>query len=402
MATATSGIGELGPVIEGEAPDPRAAHIRALLEADGPEGLRAALEATEPTGAPEGERAAILAELEEGAGEVGALLRRARKWARRKLRGPALVAPDFDAPTPDPVLWRDPPGSKHDYRDPLLPVGEVAILSGPGGVGKSTVVTAIAAAAGAPVEGEDFGRACGLRVKAGRVAILSYEDSGPFMARRMGWFGDPKRGRWDHARIACDGAAPLWTADPDDRRTAGPGPWWGEWWAAVREWRPALVAVDPSSVAFAGANPNDGAAVRAFLLAVSNEAKRGGFGVLLVSHDTKSARAAALEGDGPGAQAIAGSAQWSDGARGVLHFAGGLLTCSKSNYGPSGWGATLETRWDNPKDESGFRGYTVGRKLDRAGVAGVREGWKAKRGKRKPSKGANGRAGTFAPGEIGP
>ena len=281
--------------------------------------------------------------------------------ARLAPEPPALISPPFGKPPPDPVLWRKPTGLK-DWKDPLLAVGDVAVLSGPGMAGKSTLTLALAWAAGRQRE---FGEACGLRVKCGRVAILSYEDAPERLAQRMAWYThDLEPGAnselWDHVRIAPAQAPPLWTAGPDDRRAAGPSGWWSRWWAAVREFDPVLVVIDPASVAFAGANPNDGAAVRAFLLDLAGEAKVGGFGVLVVAHDTKAGRRSAKAGEDPGADAIAGSSQWYDGARGALHLANGLLACTKSNYGPSGWGATIRERRDG---EDRFQGFELDRLL---------------------------------------
>ena len=89
--------------------------------------------------------------------------------------------------------------------------------------------------------------------------------------------------------------------------------------------------------------------MRAFLAAVAAEADRIGCGVLIVAHDTKGARNEAREGGGPGPGAVSGSAQRTDGGRGVLHLSRGeggglLLAAVKSNYGPCGWGATLRER----------------------------------------------------------
>ena len=81
-----------------------------------------------------------------------------------------------------------------------------------------------------------------------------------------------------------------------------------------------------------------------------------------MAHDTKGARNEAREGGGPGPGAVSGSAQWTDGARGVLHLSRGeggglLLAAVKSNYGPGGWGATNGfpdvAEWR--KDRSGAR-----------------------------------------------
>ena len=55
----------------------------------------------------------------------------------------------------------------------VLCAGEVGMLAGPGEAGKSTVAVALTRAA------REGGAACGLHVARARVAVLSYEDSGP-------------------------------------------------------------------------------------------------------------------------------------------------------------------------------------------------------------------------------
>ena len=309
-------------------------------------------------------------------------LRVARKLAQLAPTAPALTAPPFGAPLPDPVLWRDVGRAEADPAKvgTVLCRGEVAILSGPGEAGKSTVALALAHAA------RTGGAACGLRVEAGRVAVLSFEDSPARIAARMEWFGPA--GDWEHVRIAPT-PSPLWTADPEDRRASGRSEWWREWWRAVGEWGARLVVIDPASVAFAGANPSDGAAVRAFLLAVQAEAAEAGAGALIVAHDTKAARNEARAGLSPGAGAVAGSGQWHDGARAVLHLSAAgpdekrLIEAVKANYGPSGWGARLAPRWEVERWR-GLRLDPDGRpRLNRERVAETRHEW-AKAG---PAKG---------------
>ena len=299
-----------------------------------------------------------------------------------------LAAPAFGAPLPRPVLWRA--GSEAD-RGALIGAGEVALLSGPGQGGKSTVALALAHAA------RDGGTACGLHVARGRVAILSYEDSPARLAARMEWYGG--RHEWEHVRTSPN-PAPLWAADSEGR-ASGRSPWWPRWWAAVADFGASLVVIDPASVALVGVSPSDGAGVRAFLADVTAEADRIGCGVLILAHDTKGARNETRAGYGPGAGMVAGSAQWFDGARGVLHLSGPgpdekrLLVCEKSNYGPSGWGARLAPRWEGER----WRGLRFDRALARDRVTATRKEWARGTGKPKTGK-ANGREPFATAGEL--
>ena len=308
-----------------------------------------------------------------------------RRILERADPGPdVLAAPAFGAPLPRPVLWR---AGSESGRGALIGAGEVAVLAGPGQGGKSTVALALARAA------REGGTACGLHVARGRVAVLSYEDSPARLAARMEWYG--ARDEWAHVRTA-PAPAPLWTADPEDRRESGPSAWWPRLWDALADFRPALVVIDPASVAFAGAHPSDGAAVRAFLLAVTEEADRTGAGVLILAHDTKGARNETRAGHGPGAGMVSGSAQWFDGARAVLHLSGPgpdekrLIVAEKSNYGPSGWGARLAPRWDGDR----WRGLALDSgepMLSRGRVKATRKQWARGPDAPKTSGKANGR-----------
>ena len=191
--------------------------------------------------------------------------------------------------------------------------------------------------------------------------------------------------------------APLWDVDPEGR-ASGPAAFWRPWWDAVTDFGPSLVVIDPASVAAAGMSPSDGAGVRAFLLAVTEQADRIGCGALILAHDTKGARNETRAGYGPGAGMVTGSSQWFDGARAVLHLSGPgpdekrLIVAEKANYGPTGWGARLAPWWDGDK----WRGLSLDTgeaMLSRNRVAAVRKEWAKEAGgtgKATPSK-ANGR-----------
>ena len=198
----------------------------------------------------------------------------------------------------------------------------------------------------------------------------------PGWPHRFEWYAPS--GEWAHVRRA-QGVGPLWEADPE-RRESGPSTFWRPWWDAVADFGAGLVVIDPASVAAAGVSPSDGAAVRAFLLAVTQEAEQIGAGVLIVAHDTKAARNEARAGIGPGPGAVAGSGQWSDGARAVLHLSAAgpgdkrLLAAVKSNYGPSGWGARLAPRWEGDRWHGLSLDYGEAR-LSRERVAATRKEW---------------------------
>ena len=284
---------------------------------------------------------------------------------------PKRLAPlPFGASEPARVLWRSAEGlipADPSRADAVLSEGEVAILSAPGGTGKSTLTLALALAAAKAATGRkryrcDYGNTCGLGVRPGPVVLVSYEDSPVRMAARM------RRMAGDDADLApihhWPDPGPLYVGFEGGRSETGHGAEWTPLWAAVRAMDPApsMVVIDPASAALNGLSMNEGGSVRAFMGALAREAKAARCGVLVVAHDTKAARNAAVAGDDPGAGAVAGSATWFDAPRGVLYMTRKgddprrELRCLKANYGRSGWTVNLDERFD---DTGRFVGFEV-------------------------------------------
>ena len=116
-----------------------------------------------------------------------------------------------DAPQPAPVIWRDVPDAPDSTDvDAVLSVGECALLSGAGGLGKSALVLELATAA---VVGAELAApsvpACGLRVASGPVALVSYEDAPARIAHRLRW---ANHGTVPAAVHLAPDPAPLWVA----------------------------------------------------------------------------------------------------------------------------------------------------------------------------------------------
>ena len=205
--------------------------------------------------------------------------------------------------------------------------------------------------------------ACGLAVRPGPVVLVSYEDQPARIASRLRAMEVPgavlKR-----LHIVVD-PEPLWK--PTDRiaggacRTAA--------FIALQKrlnaLRPSLVILDPISAAAGGLNLNDGGAARYAMRSLAKLSATLGSGILVVAHDTKTARSAAKAGTLPGAGAVGGSAQWFDAARSVLYLHRGseensaidrTLTALKVNNGVDGWVVPLAK--DN-SDEGVFRGFCL-------------------------------------------
>ena len=257
----------------------------------------------------------------------------------------AIRASDIwrNEPDPPPVLWRD---SEKEYCDSLAAEGEVAVLTGAGKVGKSYVIVSVAvASARAEKENQPYGAACGLRIRPGRVVILSYEDAPKRIDMRAEAMGGEVGDVLLLPRPPC-----IFGFDPESRQWCE-APDWSATWKAIRDVNPVLVAVDTGPKAMGGETRDTGAVI-GFLQALEREARAGGFAVLVTAHDTKASRDATQSGAELGAGAIAGSAQWHDSARGVLHLtktgpgdAGRILEAVKCNYGADGWGARLRVHY---------------------------------------------------------
>ena len=285
----------------------------------------------------------------------------------------------FNLEQPAPVLWRDPdPRTDPGDVDAVLSVGELAILASAGGLGKSCLTLALAVeAAIAAEDGREYGNACGLRVKTGGAVLVSYEDSPARIGARLHWFTETPPERlhlWANPE-------PLFQTDPENRGAVTKCAAWEQLWTEIKAVRPALVIVDPVSAALADADTSQTGPARTFIRELSQEAAIAGCGVLLVAHDTKSARNLAMAGQDPGAGAVAGSAAWYDGARGVLTLVpdpiargGRLLVAIKANYGRTGWGAQLTERYEAGK----FRGLELQARMDAAEVNQWRESVEAK------------------------
>ena len=338
--------------------------------------------------------AARLLEAGGNPGGIGAVLRPA--FAPDPRPQPRAIGAFWSMPEPLPVLWRDSESGEDEGAPAhsVLAVGETAVLAGAGGCGKSFLALALAAtAAGADRRG--YGSACGLRVRGGGAAVFSYEDSPVRIAHRL------KRAGWQEglALRVVEPALPLFPlgADPERPREHARAAFWDALWAEVREARPSLVVVDTGPKAMGGVADYSPGPVISFYQALEREAQAGGFGVLLVAHDTKAARS----GSEPGAGAIAGSHQWHDCARGALHLAPDpedpdtslLLQCVKSNHGPRGWGARLGGAASPGRE---FLGLKLLEPLDAAGMREARSTGGASSGRRAGNAAGDGRSGRSA------
>ncbi|MCY3755943.1 MAG: AAA family ATPase [Alphaproteobacteria bacterium] len=290
-----------------------------------------------------------------------------------------------DAPEPPAVVWRhdDGPGAN---RWPLASVGEPAILSGAGGTGKSYAALALALSAVQAGEGSE-GNALGFGVRGGPVLLAAYEDSGPRLAGRGARIaGGRDNVPWNALHVLPNPGPLFVTGGPRRPGEVSPAPQWDTLWRTAEAIRPSLIVLDPAAELIEGADANQPGPVRAFMRALAAASERHNAGVLIVAHDTKGNRATVRHGGAPGDGAVAGSASWTDRARGVafmgpdpLALAGRQIEIIKANHGRDGWGMKLAARANR---FDGFAGWQLTEALD-AGAVSWEPMEKPKNGKRQ-------------------
>ena len=270
---------------------------------------------------------------------------RSRLAKRRRARPrPMLMKEAKQKPRPLPIL-STPHG---DGTGQVLSVGEVMMLSGEGGIGKSALVTEIALALA--VDRPEGTGAAGLpsdmlphrtvgdlfRVHGpgpGGVLWMAYEEQAGEIGARMEALQRVVLGDDDAAIQAADGhlqvmpmeGAPLF--GPGERSggaglyTARPEPLagWRDMYEAAEAMRPRLVIIDPALAAYV-AEANNPTAVREFLISLAiGFARPLGLGVIVVGHSNKESRGGGNSDPfAPGK--IGGTAAWTDAARGSVIF----------------------------------------------------------------------------------
>ena len=200
----------------------------------------------------------------------------------------------------------------------LLAAGEVLVLAGRGGAGKSTLACQLAlAAATGPTGGETS--TAGLTVATGGVVLLSFEDRRWRVWNRVQRIAQAQgidRERLDQAMQhigVCEAAGfPLFGVEDGGHISQAPKSLavWKPLWGCIAAREPRLVVIDPALAAFNGDDARV-SAVRAFMDALRQELEALGAGLILVAHSTKAA-----QGIDPGA--VSGSAAWTDAARAAL------------------------------------------------------------------------------------
>ena len=268
----------------------------------------------------------------------------------------SLVVPiQFDAPAPDVLLQRH-----HDGPDlqAVLVRGDVAVLTGPGKQGKSTIIAGLMLAAGMA----DGGQAFGFDVAPGKALLVSMEDIPWSVAKMYGYYGDADA--FAHVGELRRPVGRLWEVSPNGSQA---GASWLVMEKAIEEFQPTYLVVDTVAHAFPAASPET---VAEFIGNLRSLAARLNVGVLLVAHCTKSAQRRLAEGETwIDDSIVAGGAQWLYSPRAVLvvHKVGKpfresmgadtvLVRCHYSNIGKPGWGVATGPRYGA---DGGYRGLDL-------------------------------------------
>ena len=239
-----------------------------------------------------------------------------------------------------------------DMAGAVLSEGTVCLLSGAGGVAKSTLALTVAldVAYGAAVQDDGrLGRGLSglFGVRSGPVVVASFEDPPAVVRIRLERLG---RGlnvvaapALHRVHVGSVAGLPLW-GPPPEIGTYAARPvqlrGWGHLWDAVARVKPALVVIDPALDAYVG-EPNNPAAVREFVSALGAAAREHHTAVLLLAHSNKAVRTGGqrtAKDDPYDAGQVGGTSAWADAARGVLTLtrrAGGrrILAVAKANWG---------------------------------------------------------------------
>lgn len=242
--------------------------------------------------------------------------------ARKAGAKPRKIGKFFEAPPPETVI------APRSGSGTFLARGEVAILTGAGGAGKSRLALQICAAAR---EADQAGgssqhlETAGLRVYGAEPLYLSYEDELERVGPRVRNILELKEFQEGDDYPAGEGmrvrymkSEPIYGVKPGGGEFDRPEKL--ETWHAMEQWaldgETGLLVIDPVSAAYV-ANANAISYVRAFMEDLRDFAKYANLAVLLVAHPTKSGRA---ESAPDRAGFVSGSAAWTDAARGVLAF----------------------------------------------------------------------------------
>jgi len=251
----------------------------------------------------------------------------------------------LDEPQPlgfiNPAAWHgEPVPDRQWYIDGLIPMRQVTLLSGDGGVGKSLLALQIAAAGAMSVE------TLGLAPWAGEVLYVGAEDESDEFHRRLADIAKA------HDRTLADlfmfRLLPMADMDallsvPDKAGNMRPTPLWQDLTEYAAEWQPKLIVLDTAADLYGGDEIKRGQ-VRQFIAMLRKLAIEIDCAIVLLSHPS-------VQGMQSGS-GLSGSTGWSNSVRSRLYLTADkedpdrrVLTNKKSNYGKTG--DEIKLRWQD-------------------------------------------------------
>jgi RecA-family ATPase len=243
-----------------------------------------------------------------------------------------------------PPAWRDVPLEPMRWlATNRIPAGDVTILSGDGGGGKTTVALQLAIG----VE-QGLGDWLGTVTESGPVIFFSGEEPEAEMRRRLDRVArkrgiDPGDIENLHFHFADPDGCLLGISRPNG--PIAPTPLFESLRIAAVDIRPALIVVDSIAATFGG-NQNDRVHARTFVGMFRRLARQADCAVLLLDHPSL---AGITSGTGRG-----GNMDWQNATRARLHLetvtdeesgTDRVLEVKKTNYGPCG--EKVKLRWED-------------------------------------------------------
>lgn len=270
-----------------------------------------------------------------GIDETGDAFSYTMKGGRKPLDEPPELIPV------SPADWHGKPVPPRQWYVPgLVPMRQVTLLYGDGGVGKSLLALQIAAAGALATE------TVGLVPRTGRVLYLGAEDEADEFHRRL---ADIVRAHNKTlAELGDFRLLPMAEMDatlsaPDRAGTMRPTALWSDVVDIANDWRPRLIVLDTVADLFAGDEIKRGQA-RQFIAMLRKEAIRLGCAIILLAHPS-------VQGMSSGT-GTSGSTGWSNSARSRLYLTADkddqdvrLLKTMKANYGSVG--DEIRLRWQD-------------------------------------------------------
>ncbi|MBC7149851.1 MAG: AAA family ATPase [Rhizobium sp.] len=255
-------------------------------------------------------------------------------------RAPPMAANDNSPLTfVNPADWHGLPIPRRQwYAEDLIPMRQVTILNGDGGVGKSLLALQIAAAGAMEVDTLEIGPA------AGRVFYIGAEDEEDEFKRRLADI-TAAHGK-GFSDLSLFRLFPLADQDatlalPDRGGNMQPTVLWGTIVNAAGEFRPRLIVLDTAADLFGGDEIKRGQ-VRQFIAMLRKVALGIDCAVVLLAHPSV---AGMQSGTGS-----SGSTAWNNSVRSRLYLTADkdepdrrILKVMKANYGTTG--SEIKLRW---------------------------------------------------------